>query len=191
MVALAPLEVVLIDLDVKFCGTEARAIEADYTVEAIAAALRAFHLGDRSDTTQALCACAISLLILCMDMSKHGSSTVLVKTTSMLLDNVHIVIRLLAEDDAAVIFAAGRPSLMWMGASFSALSQIRYYASLRAAGYIPYILRKSLDAPQTKLLVTCQSARDAATYVRSRRAMADAAKKRRADIKPNAQSKGK
>ena len=165
MVAFSPLETVLIDVDVKFCGTQKRAVTTGHSLDAVEAALRGFHTGDRSDSTYALCACAVSLLILCMDISKSGAMTVMTETTAMLLRNIHIVIRILAEDDAAVIFAAGRPSLMWMGASFSALSQIRYYTSLRAAGYIPFILRKALESPQTKLFLTCRASKDTATYV--------------------------
>lgn len=171
MIALSPLDVVLIDLDVKFCGTRKRTNTAGYTLDAVEAALRGFHSGDRTDSTYALCACAVSLLILCMDISKSGAMTVMTETTAMLFRNIHIIIRLLAEDDAAVIFEDGKPSLMWMGASFSALSQIRYYTSLRAAGYIPFILRKALESPQTRLFLTCRASKDTATYVSSVKAM--------------------
>jgi hypothetical protein len=179
MFALSPLDVVLIDLDVKFCGTRKRTITAGYTLAAVEAALREFHSGDRTDSTYALCACAVSLLILCMDISKSGAMTVMTETTAMLLRNIHIVIRILAEDDAAVIFEAGKPNLMWMGASFSALSQIRYYTSLRAAGYIPFILRKALESRQTRLFLTCRASRDTATYVSSVRAMSQAQRAKR------------
>jgi hypothetical protein len=169
--ATTPLELVLIDLDVMFCGTSARAITADYTIRAIEDAMRAFSTGDRSDSTYALCACAVSLLILCMDISKRGGSTVMIETTAMLIRNIHIIVRLLAEDDAAVIFPKGRPSFMWMGASVSAVSQIRYYTSIKAAGYIPIVLGKSLESPYTKLLLTCRSAKDGATYIISRKGL--------------------
>ena len=181
----SPLELVLIDLDVMFCGTSARTITADYTVRSIEEAMRAFNAGDRSDSTYALCACAVSLLVLCMDISKRGASTVMIETTAMLIRNTNILIRLLAEDDAAVIFPKGRPSFLWMGASVSAVSQIRYYTSIKAAGYIPIVLGKSLESPYTKLLLTCRSAKDGATYVKSRKGL-DAVKQQRAkkNVKP-------
>ncbi len=167
----------LIDVDVAFCGVRAPAGRAEdeaaahglEPLEALASALGAYDAGDRTERVVGACKAAVSLLILCLDMIVNGGANCMVATTAVMYANVHVLMRLLHEDEMARYWHAGRSRLLWMGARMSAISQIRYYVGIRTAAVIPRLLQAANAQWHTRLLQRCVAAGDAAAYVAGRR----------------------
>jgi hypothetical protein len=170
----------LIDVDVAFCGVRAPAGRAEdeaaatrpnglEPLEALASALGAYDAGDRTERVVGACKAAVSLVILCLDMIVNGGVNCMVATTAMMYENVHVLMRLLHEDEMARYWRDGRSRLLWMGARMSAISQIRYYVGIRTAAVIPRLLQAANAQRHTRLLQRCVAAGDAAAYVAGRR----------------------
>jgi hypothetical protein len=165
----------LIDVDVKFCGVAAEPAEPDAEpgpepgpeggLEAVDGALARFEAGCRAEATLRVCRATVSLTILCLDVLANGAVFALLATARALYARVHVVMRLLHEDEVAQYWRDGRDRLVWMGASLSAMSQIRYYIGIRMPAMIPRMLHAAQRTEHAAELAACVASGDEGRYV--------------------------
>jgi hypothetical protein len=159
----------LIDVDVKFCGVAAEPADAgpgpEGGLEAVDGALVRFEAGCRAEATLRVCRATVSLTILCLDVLANGAAFALLATARALYARVHVVMRLLHEDEVAQYWRDGRDRLVWMGATMSAMSQIRYYIGIRMPAMIPRMLHAAQRTEHAAELAACVASGDEGRYV--------------------------